>query len=69
MARRYCPVCKKEVEERVTREKDEQGREIVTKSCPECGFVFIKYKIGVGVLTFMNEPVPEYPKKKMRKLF
>ena len=67
MAKRFCPICRKEVEEKVTRETD-NGKEVVTKSCPECGFVFIKYKVGVGVLTFMNEPVPEYPKRKM-KLF
>ena len=67
MVRRFCPSCKKEVEEQVVREND-GGTETVTKRCPDCGFVFIKYKIGAGVLMFMNEPVPEYPKRKM-KLF
>ena len=68
MARRFCPVCRKEVEEKVVRETD-NGKEVVTKQCPDCGFVFIKYKVGSGVLVFMNEPVPEkYPLKKM-KLF
>ena len=62
VARKYCPVCKTTVEEKVTREGN-----VVTKSCPNCGFVFIKYEIGKGVLVFNNEPVPEkYPVRKMK---
>ncbi|AGE72192.1 hypothetical protein SacN8_11240 [Sulfolobus acidocaldarius N8] len=40
MARRECPKCKKVVEIKVSRE----GKTI-TKSCPICGYVFIKYEV------------------------
>ena len=61
VAKKYCPVCKTMVEEKVVREGN-----VVTKQCPNCGFIFIKYEIGKGVLMFNNEPVPEkYPLKKM----
>lgn len=56
MARRFCPVCGTAVEEKIIKEKDERGRDVVTKVCPNCGFIFVKYKVGVGVLMFMNEP-------------
>jgi len=42
------------VEEKVIREGNK-----VTKVCPNCGFVFISYEIGKGVLIFNNEPVPD----------
>ncbi|EWG07905.1 MAG: hypothetical protein ASUL_02639 [Candidatus Aramenus sulfurataquae] len=45
MARRYCPVCKKVVEEKLIKE----GKR-VTKVCPECGHVFISYEIGKGII-------------------
>jgi uncharacterized Zn finger protein len=54
VARKYCPRCKATVEEKVIREGSK-----VTKVCPNCGFVFISYEIGKGVLIFNNEPVPD----------
>ncbi|AEB95412.1 MAG: hypothetical protein QXR57_04680 [Metallosphaera sp.] len=46
MARRSCPVCKQVVDEKLTREGN-----VVTKSCPKCGKVFISYEIGKGYLS------------------
>ncbi|MGC8974501.1 MAG: hypothetical protein ACP5KY_09950, partial [Thermoproteus sp.] len=40
MARRYCPVCRKSVDEVVQREGN-----LVVKKCPNCGYVFAKYEL------------------------
>ncbi|MCY0873807.1 MAG: hypothetical protein OWQ50_05345 [Acidianus infernus] len=49
MARKMCPVCKKVVEEKVIKDGD-----IISKVCPECGYVFISYQKGKGVLVLNN---------------
>ncbi|MDT7899754.1 MAG: zinc ribbon domain-containing protein [Sulfolobales archaeon] len=54
VARKHCPRCKVTVEEKVIREGNK-----VTKVCPNCGFIFVSYEIGKGVLIFNNEPVPD----------
>jgi Zn ribbon nucleic-acid-binding protein len=65
VARKMCPRCNKVVEVKVIREGN-----VVTKSCPDCGFIFIKYEIGKRVLVFNNEPVPDaFPPTKANKLF
>lgn len=40
MARRYCPVCKKTVDEEIVREGP-----VVVKRCPQCGYVFARYEV------------------------
>lgn len=40
MAKRYCPVCKRAVEEEVVRDGA-----LVIKRCPQCGYVFAKYEV------------------------
>lgn len=40
MARRFCPVCKRTVDEEVAREGN-----VVVKRCHACGHVFAKYEV------------------------
>lgn len=40
MAKRYCPVCRKSVDEEVVRDGA-----LVVKRCPQCGHVFAKYEV------------------------
>ncbi|WP_167828043.1 zf-TFIIB domain-containing protein [Thermoproteus tenax] len=40
MARRYCPVCKRAVEEEIVRREN-----LVIKRCPNCGHVFAQYEV------------------------
>ncbi|MFP3163915.1 MAG: hypothetical protein RXQ75_08890 [Acidianus hospitalis] len=54
MARKMCPVCKKVVEEKVVKDGD-----IISKVCPECGYVFISYQKGKGVLVLNNVKLSE----------
>ncbi|WP_187152731.1 hypothetical protein [Acidianus manzaensis] len=49
MARHHCPVCNKVVEEKLTKEGNK-----VTKSCPNCGYIFVSYEIGKGYLVVNN---------------
>ncbi|BCS93006.1 MULTISPECIES: hypothetical protein [Metallosphaera] len=53
MARRTCPSCKKVVEEHLTREGN-----VVTKLCPNCGYVFISYEKGKGYITGIRKTSP-----------
>ncbi len=50
MARKYCPVCKKVVDEKLVKE----GKK-VTKMCPNCGYIFISYEIGKGYIESNND--------------
>lgn len=49
MAKHHCPVCKKVVEEKLVKEGDR-----ITKSCPDCGYVFVSYEKGKGYLVINN---------------
>ena len=40
MARRYCPVCRRAVDEVIHREGN-----VVVKRCPNCGYVFARYEV------------------------
>ncbi|AET33264.1 hypothetical protein [Pyrobaculum ferrireducens] len=40
MARRYCPTCRKTVDEDVAKEGS-----FVIKKCPQCGYIFAKYEV------------------------
>ncbi|QKR00606.1 hypothetical protein GWK48_09640 [Metallosphaera tengchongensis] len=46
MARRTCPSCKQVVEENLKREGN-----VVIKSCPKCGHVFVSYEKGKGYIS------------------
>ncbi|EZQ11090.1 MULTISPECIES: hypothetical protein [Acidianus] len=54
MARRTCPTCKKVVEEKLEKEGNK-----VTKSCPECGFIFVSYVKGKGYTIFNSVEISE----------
>ncbi|MFP3200540.1 MAG: hypothetical protein RXR06_11770 [Thermoproteus sp.] len=43
MARRYCPVCRRAVDEAIHREDN-----AVVKRCPNCGHVFARYEVRRG---------------------
>ncbi|ABP95006.1 MULTISPECIES: hypothetical protein [Metallosphaera] len=47
MARRTCPSCKQVVEEKLIKEGN-----VITKSCPNCGYTFISYEKGKGYLVY-----------------
>jgi len=43
VARRYCPVCRRAVDEVIHREGS-----AVVKRCPNCGYVFARYEVRRG---------------------
>ncbi len=40
MARRYCPICRKTVDEEVVKDCS-----FVVKKCLLCGYIFVKYEV------------------------